>query len=522
MNKYQERVIALLDSAEPEENLKSWIHGNIPKHYKRLSISMEEAKELAVIGAAKSLAYFGTKTYFTQALLIGAVMSGRYKKIKAVTNSQYGKSWTCGEIGLLLANEGGKTYVAGVDADTSDIIMGKVMNHIQTACDEIKNKLLEPADKLERLQTAVSKKKVALKGGGAVEAISLGDTFNDAKKSNKAIGRGGHFIIDEASLVSDEAYAEMGRSEFANDSEDDEFIRFEISNPHNPGRFFDSITAKKVPDDTLIVWMDIRTAFEEGRVKSKEQVIESEFFKHKSTCIRYLLCELEDYSEDSMFGVPIIDDSELSDGLIYFLGIDSAYKGKDGIEAVLTALDENGHVRVFEKFSLKKEEWIDGVTSVEIIEDILKIIDVYDVKMVCVDIGMGVWLVEGLSQRAETFMVQGINFGSATTKFRKEAKHYSAVYGYNMRAELHLDLEDLMDNQKLSFTTDMCESLKEQMNAVKTIKKGDAAKIKIIPKDDIKAVIGKSPDELDATVLSVHAVLLYSMAQGTFLYQDEE
>lgn len=521
MNKYQERVIALLDSAEPKENLDPWIHGNIPKHYKRLSIGMDEAKELAVIGAAKSIAYFDTKMYFTQALLVGAVMSGRYKKIKAVTTSQYGKSWMCGELGLLLANNEELVYIAGADSDTSDIIMGKVMGHIQTANYEIKNKLLEPADKLERLQTAVSKRKIALKGGGAVEAISLGDTFNDPKKRNKAIGRGGHFIIDEASLISDEAYAEMGRSEFASDTEDDEFIRFEISNPHNPGRFFDSITAEEVPKDTLIVWMDARTAYEEGRIKSKEKVIESEFFAHKSTCIRYLLCELEDYSEDSMFGVPIIDDSELTEDLTFFMGVDSAYKGKDGIVVFLCALNTTGKVRMFEKFKLNKDVWIDGVTSQEIIDEIVQIARIYNVKMICVDVGKGIWLVEGLSQQADSFIVKGVDFGSGTTKFRKEAKHYSAVYGFNMRAELHMDLEDLMDNQRVTFTSEMYDSLKEQMNAVKSIKKGEGAKTMIIPKDDIKKVIGKSPDELDAAILALHALLLYSMMQGTFLYQEE-
>lgn len=520
LQEYQNRVKKLLEAAEPKENLKPWVKGFIPKNYKRLSISMDEAKELAILGASKGIACFNHKYYFTQALLMGAVVSGRYTKIITVTPSQYGKSWTCGDIGIVLGDEGRKVYVTGGDANTSEIILNKTMENIQDADNEIKSKLMEPADKLEKLQTSLSKKKISWVGGGTVEGLSLGETYKNAKQGNKAIGRGGDYIIDEASMISDDTYAELGRREFASD-DGEEFISLEISNPHNPGRFWDMLISDKVPKKTLIVWMDIRTAYEEGRVKSIEQVVESDFYKNKSTCKRYLICELEDYSEDSMFGEPIIDDSKLTEDATFYLGIDSAYKGKDGIEAVLTVLDENAKVRVFENFNLKRDEWIDGMTSVEIINDILNIIDVYKVKMVCIDIGAGIWLVEGLSQHAEGFIVKGINFGSATTKFRREARHYSAVYGFNMRAELHMDVEDLMDNRRLSFTSDMYAVLKDQMNAVKAMKKGQGAKTMIIPKDDMKAVIGKSPDELDATVLSIHAVLLYSMMQGTFLYQDE-
>ncbi|GCF92490.1 hypothetical protein NRIC_03810 [Enterococcus florum] len=517
-NEAQKRVIRLLDNATPKSQLIKWGVGYIPDHYKRLSISMKEAIKLAILGAKDAKGYFGTDLFFTQALLYGAVISGKYKTFIVVTPSQYGKSWLCGQIAIRLADDRRQMYVAGGNSSTTDIIMSKVIAHIQTVDSSVKNKMLETADKIERLQTAMSKRKLAFKGGGSIESISLGEAFNDPKQGNAAIGRGGDYIIDEASMISDDVYAELGRREFANVT-GEKYISFEISNPHNPGRFFDKLTNEHVPEDSLIVWMDARTAYEEGRIISKKQVTESTFFAHKSTCIRYLLCELEDYSESSLFNPVEIDDSELDRESIFFLGVDSAYKGKDGIEAVLCALESNGKVRVFDKFSLKKENWIDGVTSKEIISELLGIIKAYDVQMVCIDVGKGIWLVEGLSQYANGFSVKGIDFGSGTTKVRKEAKHYAAVYGFNKRAEIHMDLADLIDNQKVSFTKHMYESMRDQMNAVKGIRKGDGAKTAIIPKDEIKAIIGKSPDELDATLLSIHAVILYSLTQGAFIYQ---
>jgi len=522
MNDTQKKVVKILDQAVPKKELKKWLVGYIPKHYKRLSISMAEANELAVTGATEAVAYFGTKLYFTQALLFGAVASGRYQKFIVVTPSQYGKSWLCGQLALWLANKNHQVYVSGGNTNTTEIIMNKTIGHIQHADREITDKLLETADKLERLQTSLSKKKLSFRGGGSVEGLSLGDTFNNPLKSNQAVGRGGDFIVDEASLISDDAYAEMGRREFAQEV-GDPYISFEISNPHNPGRFFDKLTHTTIPKGTLIVWMDIRTAYEEGRVKSKEQVLESEFFQNKSTCKRYLLCELEDYSEASLFEPVTCDDSELSEELEYCLGVDSAYKGEDGIATVLSAVDRQGKIRVLDHVAIKKEHWVDGRTGEEVVQSLVKIIQTYHVKHVCVDVGYGVYIVEGLAKRAQDFTVTPIAFGSGTTDYRKKAGHYAAVQGANKRAEMHLDLADLIENQRLSMTSEMHALVKEQLNAVQVYHKSGDVKPKtaIIPKDDIKKKIGKSPDELDATLLSVHAVLLHRLEQKVLLYQGD-
>lgn len=519
MNDVQQQVLSLMERAEPRANLKHWINGRIPRHYKRLTVSMGEAIELAKEGAAEAMAFFGTRLYFTQSLIMGAAVSGKYKKIIVVTPSQYGKSWLCGQISILLANKGRPVYVAGGNANTTEIIMNKVMHHIQGADDEIKGKLLEHVDKIERLQTAMSKKKLSFRGGGLIEGISLGESFKDPKKGNSAIGRGGDYILDEASLVSDDAYAELGRRDFA-DENGEGYISLEISNPHNPGRFFDELTGSAVPEKCLIVWMDVRTALEEGRVKSKEQVIHSEFFKNKSTCKRYFLCELEDYSEDSLFPEAAIHDGPASKQWEYFLGVDSAYKGKDEIKAALTAIDGEGKIYLMDCETIKKDQWVDGETSRQIVSALARLIKAYRVKMACIDIGYGIYIVEGLCQQIlGGCSVKGINFGAGTTKERRELRHYAAVYGDNMRAELYLDLQDLMDNGAAIFSQKMAEMLKPQMNATKAVRKPNG-KTAIIPKDEIKQIIGKSPDELDAALLSVHAAILYSMSAETLIYGE--
>lgn len=521
MSSVQDKVIALCDSAEPKENLEKWTRGYIPKHYKRLSISMQEARRLAVIGARECITCFDANPFFTQSLIFGAVVDPKYNQLVIVTTSQYGKSWLMGKIAVWLGYKGHKLRVAAGTEATTEIIMDYVFDSAREAHPDIRKQIvLENAQKLDKLGKTTSKKKLSIGTNGMIESVTLGATSNDPKRNNKAIGRGQDYMIDEAGLVPDEAYAEIGRREFSNvDGKKDLLIQ--ISNPHREGIFYDKLTQEHVPEDTIIIWMDVRTALEEGRIKDKQQVVESDFFRERTTCQRYLLCELENYTDESMFNNIKIDDSPVQSGCTYFLGVDSAYKGKDNIDVCLSCIDPYSNVRVLDIVTIKKGKWVDGKTSEKILKDILKIQKTVHAKFICVDIGFGVYIVEGLAKKASDYHVIGINFGAGTTKMRKENNHYSAKYGANLRAEMYLDLQQLMDAGKVTFTTKVAKMLSKQMQATKsTIKTG--GKIAIIPKDEIKAKIGHSPDELDCCVLSIHAIMLYNMNGGIYVYTENE
>lgn len=513
----------LLKSATPARKLRKWTRGRIPEHYKRLNISDEDAVRLAKIGAVEAMSLFGTNLFFTQALILGAIKSGEYQTFVVVTPSQYGKSWLSGQIAIMLADMGREVHVAAGTEDTTNIIMKNVIDHLQTVDDSVKQKLLDYNDKVEKLQSSTSKKKLTFKGGGSIDGITLGATTDDSKKHNKAIGRGGDYIIDEAGLVPEDAYAEVGRREFSN-VDGKKGLLFQISNPHAEGMFYDKLTEDNPPEGTLILWLDVRTALEEGRFKSMQQITESDFFRNRSTCQRYLLCELENYNDESMFGNVMLDDSPPDPGYTYFIGVDSAYKGVDKIPLCLSATTPEGKVRVLDIMILDKKEWVDGLTSELIVQDILNVVKRLNVKFICCDIGFGVYIVEGLAKHANEygeFFVKGINFGAGTTKIRKEKNHFSAKYGYNMRAELHMDMQQLMDSGNLTFTSKTAKMLSKQMEAVRTQPRPNG-KTAIISKDEIKARIGHSPDELDSCLLSIHALLMYNMSGGIYVYTEND
>lgn len=495
-----------LDSlfANQHFDCEPWIIGKIPRHYKRLSCSMDEAMRLAKLGTKKIFAAYGVKLFFTQAVIAGAILSDDYDEVVVCTCSQYGKSFLLGHIGLLAAYSGEKWYIAASSADKTQIIMSYTTASTQEAAPEIKNALLMKPTELERLTTSVSKQKLAFANGGFIEPITLADAYNDNVAQNKAVGRGGNFMVDEAALVSEDTFAEMGRREFAR-IDGKKYKSVLISNPHRPGTFYDKLTQENPSERTLIVWMDALTAVEEERFPI-ETVFDSDFARNKSTRRRYLLCVL-DVDGGGMFDTPkVVPDGELdAEYTQRFIGVDAAYKGKDKIEVSVTAVG-GGKIRVEQTIEIEKPKWIDGVTSKDIIKAIARIAYQNSASMICVDVGWGVWLVEGLA--AMGLNVRGVNFSETPTKERQRANHYAAKEASNKRAEMHLDFQNLIEDGVLEMTESAYKGISDALPYVTSTRKA-SGKIQICQKEQIKAVIGHSPDQLDSVLLSIHAMILF-------------
>lgn len=483
--------------------------GKIPdySHYKRITTSESETLDLAKRGAAKVMAYFpDTKLYFTQSVIAGAILSDRYKEITLVTPSQYGKSWLMGMVALIRAFEGGKEYVTAATGDGTAIIMNHCIASLQNAAPEMQKALTTKKNQLERLATSVSKGRLSFASKGFVEALTLGDTYQDNIGRNKAVGRGGDFIVDEAALVSDDTFAEMGRSEFASVT-GESGIMVKISNPHRTGTFYDDLTAEEPEEGSFILWMDALTAVEEERW-SVDKVMNSKFAKNRSTRRRYLLCVLDE-DGDSMFPAPKLMADEGTEYKQYFLGVDASFKGKDKTSIAILSIDEDavGRVEGIKDIDVQGDQWIDGITSEDIADKVARIAYAFHAGMICADYGSGIWLTEALAKRG--LNVKGINFGEAPTKARVRARNYAATNATSVRDEMHLDMQNLMEEGKLYFGADVLPYIKEVLPFV-TAERRPNGRIKIRKKSEIKAQIGRSPDELDAVLLAIHAGILFS------------
>lgn len=454
------------------------------------------------------LSYFpDTKLYFSQSVIAGAIFSEKYTDFTIVTPSQYGKSMLMGMIALVLAFEGGKVYVAAATGDGANIIMTQCINALQNSAPEVQKALTMKKSQIDKLATTVSKAKLSFASGGFVESLSLGDTYQDSIARNKAVGRGGHFIVDEAALVSDETFAEMGRNEFAS-IDGTSGMQIKISNPHNPGTFYEDLTEEFPPRGSFILWMDALTAVEEERW-TVEKVLGSKFAKHKSTRRRYLLCVLDE-DGDSMFPQPIsYRNAPEIDYKQYFLGVDASYKGKDKTSIAVFSVDEDANCRIegIRDIDIQGDEWITGKTSDDIADSIARMAHAFHAGMICVDVGSGIWLSEALEKRH--LNVRAINFNERPTKGRLMAHQYAATNAANVRTEMHLDMQNLMEMGKLTFQEEVIPYIKDVLPFV-TAERQPNGKIQVIKKGKIKAAIGRSPDELDAILLAIHAGVLFT------------
>lgn len=499
------------------DNLKKWFRGNIPVHYKRLSCDMDTAIRLAKEGQIKMGSYYGDKCimYFTQSLIAGAYFSGDYDEIAVIGCSRYGKTWLSGRMALVAACEGREQLVTHVTRKGTEMIMKNVVGAIKDIDPEMQ-RLIEGVNlsKLDRLETSLSKNKISIAGKGSIEPISLVDTLND-KLRNEAIGRGASTINDEAAMQSDEAHSELaGRTDLEGhaDKENKKELSLYISNPHRRGWFWDMVNEKNVPERTLVIWMDGLTALEEG-VWTEEQILNSKFNKVPGHIKKYWLCELEDMG-DSMLPKAIIDDEfEEDEYAQHFLGVDSAYKGKDQICVAHSIVNYDGTVHIKEVAGIPKPpkgEWFDGVTGEDICDHIKLVANAYGVNGILLDQGGpgGGWLNEGLASRH--LPVKAIYFNERPTPARVKAGQWAATNAVNKRAEMVLDLMRLMQGGMVTFSSEAYEAVKDTLPLI-TYKTNSQGKIIIRDKEEIKVRLrGKSPDEFDSVIMAAHIPVLYN------------
>ena len=193
----------------------------------------------------------------------------------------------------------------------------------------------------------------------------------------------------------------------------------------------------------------------------------------------------------------------------YYMGIDSAYQGGDGLIVTILSLNQaSGQtwVVVEEQVDVKQKykEW-GPTTTMEISLDILKMWEKYNVESGCIDIGMGIHIYERMVDLVPDLKLVPINYASKPTEWRVE-NDYNAKFALNKRSELHLDLRDLCASDLVHIAPAYYEELVRQMSEVGQCPAKQ--KVQIESKKDIKGRLGRSPDHLDSACLAIHAMVL--------------
>ena len=525
-----------------------WVYGKIPamSDYRKLSVeSFDEAFKLARLGQEMASGVIPAikgrplRLTFTQALIVGAAVIDRphaealgldfekYRSVLMVTPSRYGKSFLNAIACIIMAGGAGKEVnIGGATKEKSGIIQNKIVQLLPDTIHAIQDGLVvndENEDvnkKIQRLATQTSKESLMWQNGGSIKLFSTNEGNKTADvQAAGAIGIGGDYcVFDEIQLMSPVGFRTASR--FMMEGPDTK--RFCVGNPQVNGHF------KDIYDDpgTFVIHINDITAIVEGRMTRRGFQL-TDIPTYSNEYRAFIEVEFPDEHSGTRFftTLPEVYDEahhEPAYSKKYFMGIDSAYQGADGIIVTLLSLNENGSEKwvVIEKqIDVKQNitKWEAG-TTMDIALTILKMWDEYEVVAGCIDIGFGIHIYEKMTELYPDLPLEPINFASKPTPERVDTD-YNAKYALNKRAEMHLDLKDLCETHLLTVRDEYYENMIRQMREIGNTP--EMNKVKIEPKKKIKERLGRSPDNLDSACLAVHAMVLSGAGSAQQELTDE-
>lgn len=528
INEYED--ILKLETQEVIDSLPDFEYGigKIPpfESYSKLSVdSFNEAMTLAKIGAVMADKVVpGQKLYFSQALLIGAIVSKnpKYRSIMMICCTRYGKSYLTGLAAIAAAAVLHKEVrIGGATRDKADIVMEKIIGFMPNTALAIQDGMqIGDTDatvnkKIARLSTQTSREALSWKTGGSIKMFTMSETSKNREVSGAgAIGVGGDMqIYDETELISNSNYYTARR--FLIESSDTKLV--ELGNPLTLGHF------KDVYDDpvTFVLHMNDVTTILEGRMTRKDFDL-TLIPKHTQEYKSFIQCQFPSPEQgDGFFSTMPKSFLDLPEGRVCtqrvrFMGIDSAYKGADGLVVTIISLcrsEDEAWIELEYQEDLKARHPNWGPdTTMQIALDILTLANKYGVVSSCIDIAFGIHVYEMIQQIEPDFIIEPVNFGNKPTESRKEI-FYSATWAYNLRAEMHLDVKELCENNYLYIDTKYFDQLIREMREIRL--ENELGKIKVENKSKIKSRLGASPDHLDSLCLATRAMIMSGAMGGT-------
>ena len=142
---------------------------------------------MAKIGYVVAKQYFGIELYFTQSLIVGAILNPNITEICIITPTRYGKTFCFGiasEIAAAIQNL--EVQIGGADKEKAKIAMKKITKLIPMASSVVTD-TLAGGDKFQSVATALSQTRLQWYDGGSIDIFSLSDRV----KNTDVAGQGG-------------------------------------------------------------------------------------------------------------------------------------------------------------------------------------------------------------------------------------------------------------------------------------------------------------------------------------------
>lgn len=440
------------------------------------NVKEEDKNEFVQFLAWKNFDYVLTKG---QTKIVRKILFEENQKLSISAMTRYGKT-RCVAIAIaltILHKPGKKIIIIGAQKEQAntlrDYLISMIVEHdkLYSLSDLSKNK------KRRKAKTSKKKRKLTFKNGCSY-SVKSAEGSADRLMSKGIEEEGGIIILDEATLVKDEAITKVMRMR---DDNPEETIYVELYNPWPPKKNRTKAFEHSMSEDFDTIQIGWKQAVKEGRT-TREYIREKR--RELSEVEFQILCESKfpDKIEDGLISHAWIEEAKRKEfefeNDIKTVGVDVGEMGADKT-VVTTTYQEENRVIVSDIESWGKK---DPTQTVNMVDDILMGHEYLNVDA----IGVGAGVASGLKDRG--YIVNSIKV-SRNPKTKQKKNRFS-----NLKAYYYWRLRKLFEEGRISLPENPSKKLVSELKRIKYdfTSKG---KIKIIDPN-------KSPDFADSLMLA--------------------
>ena len=183
----RDKLKVRLKEIHPKSELPPWFKGTIPNQdsYIRNTLPRDKRLYYAFLGWRAFMVEFNINLYFTQAMIIGALISGDYDTCRVIATPRWGKTFIMGALACYLAKYSYHVSIVASRTNRTKKAMETAQKALVNSTPWMKNMLsegdleeLSKAEKrLERGKVAYSKNNMMFRNGNKISTKCIFDTL---------------------------------------------------------------------------------------------------------------------------------------------------------------------------------------------------------------------------------------------------------------------------------------------------------------------------------------------------------
>lgn len=306
--------------------------------------------------------------------------------------------------------------------------------------------------------------------------------------------------LEEADQLDDYRHLNDIVATFARNFTPDYDVLVSFNPPDNKYHWIYKVTKEEKYESQKVTYLDDDKGFLSAELlEIINELKESDFELYKEIYLGEV-----DNKKRKYFRLCKIHDREPEPTDFVFAGIDASTTGDDKTMLSILRYSRQDKVMYHESFeTVDTSNWLDGETFYENCALIDERLVENRVMFVVIDRGGGgQGIIDELTRKERPYQVKGVYFGNKPTDKKK------SISFNNLRSQMFYQLSDYMNHGIVQMRQKNQEIAMNELNYFdfsKVKKEEIATKLALNSKDDIKQLLGHSPDYSDALALNVEA-----------------